>query len=400
MPGPLDGITILDLTIYQNGPWGTVMLSDMGAEIIKIEDPVNGDPGRNLTPAGSGHKRRVNTYFQTMNRNKRSVTLNLKSEQGKAIFFKLVEAVDVVTQNFRVGVVERLGVDFEACRKRNPRIIYASVSGFGSKGPDARDGVYDILGQARGGIMSLLSVNDPGIVYRSAGGLADQMGAFTLAYGVLLAIVARERTGIGQHVEISQLGGQMILQALAINGYLLNGELPMPRADQASNPLFDIYRCGDDRWIALGCIQSDRHWDDVCDVMGLDRLRNDPKFVDHAARLQNCKELKAILGEAFETKGRDEWLGLLKPRAVLCTPVQGYDDLAVDPQVIANEYLTEIDHPTLGKLKQVGVPVKLSETPGAARSAAPEFGEHTEEVLLEHGYSWEEIASFREQAVV
>ncbi len=248
--------------------------------------------------------------------------------------------------------------------------------------------------------MSLLSINDPGIVYRSGGGLADQMGAFTLAYGVLLGIIARERTGKGQHVEVSQLGGQLIHQALAFNAYLLNAEMPMPRAQQATNPLFDIYRCADDRWIALGCIQSDRYWPAICQVLGIDHLRDDPKFADHAARLGSSPELKAALEEIFQTRSRDQWIALLKEEGVLCTPVQNYDDLANDPQVVANEYLAEVDHPTLGKLRQVGVPVKLSETPGAVRSAAPEFGQHTEEVLLDHGYSWDDIASFRDQAVV
>lgn len=400
MPGPLEGIKILDLTIYQNGPWGTVMLSDMGADVIKIEDPVNGDPGRNLTPAGSAN-RRVNAYFQTMNRNKRSMTLNLKCEKGREVFFRMVKTADVVTQNFRVGVVEKLGIGYEACKGVNPRIVYASVSGFGSKGPDARDGVYDILGQARGGLMAALSQWDEEMTYRSSGGLADQMGAVTLAYGVLLGIIARERKGVGQHVEVSQLGGQLILQALSINGYLLNGEQLMARSRQsAGNPLFGIYRCAGDKWIALGCIQSDRYWPAICEVLGIEDLRNDPRFVDHAARMQNAAQLVKVLNGIFLKKTREEWIGLLKSRGVLCTPVQSYEDLPKDPQIIANEYFAELHHPTLGRLVEVGIPVKLSETPGAVRCPAPEFGEHTEQVLLDHGYTWDEIAKLREEGVI
>ena len=400
MSGPLDGIQILDLTIYQNGPWGTVMLSDMGADVIKIEDPVNGDPGRNLTPAGEG-RRQIRTYFQTMNRNKRSMTLNLKSQAGREVFYELARQADAITQNFRVGVVERLGVDYETIRKINPKIVYASVSGFGSKGPDAKDGVYDILGQARGGFMSLLSASDPHVNYKANGGLADQMGAITLAYGLVLGLMARERKGIGQHVEVSQLGGQMILQALAINGYLIHGDLPRARTrGRAGNPLFNIYRCADDRWVALGCIQSDRYWPAFCQVLGIAHLQDDPRFADHDTRSGHAKELTEVLDQHFAEKTRDEWIALLKPEGVLCTPVQNYDDLPKDPQVIANEYLVDLEHPTEGTIKQVGVPVKLSETPGAAHSTAPEFGEHTEEILLAQGYDWDRIAGLREQGVI
>ncbi len=400
MPGPLEGIKVLDLTIYQNGPWGTVMLSDMGADVIKVEDPVNGDPGRNLTAAGVAGKR-FNTYLETMNRNKRSMTLNLKHPKGRELFLDMVKKADVVAQNFRVGVVEKLGVGYQECKERNPRIVYASVSGFGSKGPDARDGVYDILGQARGGLMTALSIFDAEPAYRPNGGLADQMGAVTLAYGVLCGIVARERKGIGQHVEVSQLGGQLILQALAINGYLLNGDMMVPRSRQsAGNPLFGIYRCQGDRWIALGCIQSDRYWPAFCEVLGIQRIEHEPKFADHAARIKNGGELVSILNEVFITRPREEWLRALKPRGVLCTPVQRYDDLPTDPQVIANEYFAELQHPTEGKMVEVGIPVKLSETPGAVRCRAPEFGAHTEEVLLEFGYSWDDIARYRDEKVI
>ena len=399
MPGPLEGIKIVDLTIYQNGPWGTTMLSDMGADVIKVEDAINGDPGRSLTPAGQ--QRRVATYHETMNRNKRSVTLNLKHPKGREVFFRLVKDADVVAQNFRVGVVEKLGIDYQACKKVNPKIVYASVSGFGSKGPDARDGVYDILGQARGGLMALLSTWDPEMTYRGAAGLADQTGAVQLAYGITLGLLARERKGVGQHVEVSQLGGQLVLQALAINGYLFNGDLPVARGRQATyNPLFGIYRCGDNKWIALGCIQSDRYWPDFTEVLGIQHLLKEPKFKDHNTRGQNGVELCGILNEIFLKKTRDEWIKALKPRGILCTPVQTYDDLAKDPQISANEYFAEVQHPTLGTLKEVGITVKLSETPGKVVSAAPEFGAHTEDVLLAHGYSWDDLAKFREDGVI
>ncbi len=400
MQGPLDGITILDLTIYQNGPWSTVMLSDMGAEVIKVEDPVNGDPGRNLTPMGRAG-RRVPTYFESMNRNKRSITLNLKSDDGREIFYDLAKRADVITQNFRVGVVERLKVDYETVSKINPRIVYGSVSGLGSRGPEATQGVFDILGQARGGLMELLSIADPELSYRASGGLADQTGAITMAYGIMLALFERERTGKGQHVEVSQLSGQLMLQALALNGYLMNDEMPLPRPRATNyNPLFNIYRCKDERWIALGGIQPDRYWPALCEVLGIEELRDDPRFNEVRARGQHAGELIPIMDRAFATKTRDEWIALLREKDVLCGPVQKYDDIPKDPQVIANELLVDLEHPEAGPVTQVGLPVRLSETPGKARSTAPAFGAHTEEVLQDLGISWERIAELRDRGII
>jgi len=400
MTSPLEGIRVLDLTIYQNGPWGTVMLSDMGADVIKIEDPVQGDPGRNVSMSGTTTGA-VNAYFETMNRNKKSMTLNLKSQEGRALFCGLAEKADVVTQNFRVGVVEKLGIDYETIRRHNPKIVYASVSGFGSKGPDARDGVFDPLGQARGGLMLHSSPSDDDVSGRVPGAPADQTGGIILAYGVLCGIIARERHGVGQHVEVSQLGGQLILQALAMNGYLLNGNLSRPKSrKEAGNPLFSSYRCGDGLWLAVGCSPSDRYWPDACRALGLTELIDDPMFCDSKVRLQNARPLIKTLDRTFATKPRAEWIEILKAHGLLCTPVQSYADVAEDPQVIANDYLAEIEHPTFGTLREVGVPVKLSETPGAVRSRAPEFGQHTEEILLEHGCTWDQIASFRDKGVI
>lgn len=403
MRSPLDGIKVLDLTIWQNGPWGTVMLSDMGAQVIKIEDPVNGDPGRGFAGLGgvvAGQTPTLSSYFQTMNRNKQSMTLNLKTEEARRIFYKMVKTADVVTQNFRVGVVEKLGVDYETVRKINPKIIYGSVSGLGPKGPDAQEGVFDILGQARGGFMSLLAAS-VGYPIHAAQGMSDQTGAIMLAHGILLAIIARERFGVGQHVQTSQLGSQLTLQAMTLNAYLLTDEMPRPRfIDRAANPLFNLYKCGDEKWIALGCVQGDRYWGDICVVLNIEHFLDDPRFNSMDGRRDNNVELIALLNDVFSIKGRDEWVLMLRERGVLCSPVQNYDDLLEDPQVVANEYFTELEHPVFGTMKEVGVTAQLSETPGAARSPAPEFGEHTEQVLLTYGYSWEDIAGFRERNVI
>ncbi len=398
---PLDDITVLDLTIWQNGPWATVLLSDMGADVIKIEDPVKGDPGR-VTRVYLPEERPVNHYFQTMNRNKRAMTIDLKQEEGREIFYRLVEKADVVTQNFRKGVVEKLGVDYETVRKINPRIIYGSANGLGPKGPDASLGVMDILGTARSGQMWLLSHDEAGsISYRVAGGQADQTGAVVLAYGVLLAIIARERFGVGQHVQTSQLGAVVMLQALALNGFLLNGDLPKnPARETTQNVMWNIYKCGDGNWLALGCPQSDRYWHDFVRIMGIEQLENDPRFINHTARQTSSPELIRIVDEIFLEKPRDYWLKAFADVQISSAPVQDYPQLQNDPQVLANEYITKVPHPELGHITEVGVPVALSETPGYARHSAPEFGQHTEEVLLANGYDWEQIEGFRERSVI
>ena len=396
---PLDGITVLDMTIWQNGPWSTVMLSDMGANIIKIEDPIKGDPGR--ATGANRPNQRENFYFQTMNRNKRAMTIDLKKQQGRDIFYRMAKTADVVVQNFRVGVVKKLGVDYDTIREINPKIIYASSSGLGPKGPDAREGVMDILGQARSAFMWLNSGATGDVTYRLTGGIGDQIGAITLAYGILLGIISRERYGVGQHIETSQLGSVIMLQAMALNQYLINGVIPVnaERTD-AQNPMWNLYKCGDGKWLAIGCTQSDRFWRDLVQVLGIEQLEEDPRFIDHLTRGENRRELIRILDEVFATKPRDEWLQGLRAREVYCAPVQDYHDLAKDPQALLNGYITDVPHPKFGTITEAGVAVNLSETPGWARKSAPEFGEHTEEVLLQNDYTWDEIAGFREQGVI
>ncbi len=396
MAAPLDGIKILDLTIFQNGPWATVMLSDMGAEVIKVEDPAGGDPGRGIVTSTGAH----NSYFETMNRNKRSITLNLKSDEGRAVFLRLAEKADAITQNFRLGVVERLGVDYETVRKINPGIIYASVTGLGREGPHASDGIFDSLGQARGGF---LWMNSLGRDYPEspAGGISDQCGAMTLAWGVAMGVIARERHGVGQHIQTSQLGGILMLQAMAINGYLINGSLPAPKSrGRTPNPLMNSYRCADGKLLAIGGVGPDRYWPAFVEILGIEHLRDDERFRDAEARAANSAELIAMLDERFLSKPRDEWVEAMRQRNIICQPVLDYAEVAEDAQARANGYVTEVPHPEVGSLTEIGVPVHLPQTPGAPRRSAPKLGEHTDEVLSEAGYSAEEIGGLRERGAI
>ncbi len=398
-PMPLEGIRILDLTIWQVGAAATGILADLGADVIKIEDPVNGDPSRKLSfakePPG------VVSLMEATSRNKRAMTLDLKSDEGRQVFYRMVRDADVVAENFRTGVAERLGLGHETLSKHNPRIILASASGMGRKGPDAQIGLFDIMGHARSGFMNLLADREAPMRYVGAHGLADQTGGIFFALGILAALTARNQHGIGQRVEVSQLAALMSLQSLPIQHYLLTGEImDFPARHKTRNVLFNIYKGKDGKWLCLACPQSDRYWPDVCAVLDIPHLQKDPRFVEMKVRDAHSAELIPLLDAAFATRTRDEWVALFKAREVNCSPVQDYGDLRRDPQVIENGYLIEVEHPVVGRLTEVNVPIVMSKTPARFRNIAPQHGEHTELVLQEHGYSWEEIERLRDKGVI
>ena len=404
MSGPLDGIRIVDWTIWQQGPVATQMLADLGADVIKIEERERGDPGRGIVAvAGSSTvKGGRNYYFEANNKHKKSIALNLKQPEAREIVHRLAARSDVFVQNFRKGVAQRLGLGYAELAALNPRIIYASASGYGPEGPDSGEPSFDYLGQARSGIMNAIGTGStaPTYVY---GGIADQMGAIMLAYGVLAALFARERTGIGQEVDASHLGSMMALQGLNVVARTIMGkEFPRHTRANAYNPLWNHYRCADDKWISLAMLQPDRYWKNFCEVVGKPELIEDPRFAEAKVRGKNSAAVVAIFDEVFAARPRDEWMRVLKGRGdFIYTIVNSVSDLPDDPQVRANGYVVEYDHPALGNLTLLGMPVKLSATPGEPRGHAPELGEHTELLLTEMlGYSWDDIARLREANVI
>ena len=404
MSGPLEGIRIIDWTIWQQGPVATQMLADLGAEVIKIEERERGDPGRGIAAvAGSATVRSGrNYYFEANNKHKKSIALNLKQPAAREIMHRLAARSDVFVQNFRKGVAQRLGLGYADLAPHNPRLIYASASGYGPKGPDSGEPSFDYLGQARSGIMNAVGsgTTTPTYVY---GGIADQMGAIMLAYGVLAALFARERTGIGQEVDASHLGSMMALQGLNVVARTIMGkEFPRNTRANAYNPLWNHYRCADDKWISLAMLQPDRYWKDFCAVIGKTELIDDPRFADFKTRGMNAAALVVIFDEVFAARPRDEWMRILKGRGdFIYTIVNSVSDLPADPQVRANDYVVDYDHPALGNLTLLGMPVKFSATPGEPRGHAPELGEHTEMVLTELlGYSWDDVARLREANVI
>ncbi|HUE37974.1 MAG TPA: CoA transferase [Candidatus Binatia bacterium] len=403
MPMPLEGVRVLDWTIWQQGPVCGAILGDLGADVIKIEERVGGDPGRGmLRLAGLEVSDRPNFYFAANNRNKRGITLDLKKPQAREIVYGLAKNADVFVQNFRKGVADRLGIGYADLKQHNPQIIYANANGYGRRGPEAESPSYDYLGQARSGIM--MAAGEPDMPPCAvAGGIADQMGAIMLAFGVVTALHARERFGVGQEVNASLLSSMMFLQGLNLSARLILGN-DMPRASRSwtFNPLWNHYRCGDDRWIALGMLQADRYWKDFCRAIGANDLAEDPRFQETRTRMANAGEAIAGIAAAIEKKPLAEWMTILRDAGdFIFSAVQGVKDLPDDAQVKANDYVVDVEDPTFGTIQMIGMPFELTATPGSVRATAPEFGQHTEEVLsTELGYSWEDIARLKEQAVI
>ncbi len=402
----LEGIKVLDLTIWQQGPMASAVLADFGADVIKVEGPNAIDPGRSLVMYAL-RPDAPNAYFETHNRNKRSIVVDLQQEKGREVLRRLVRGVDILVQNFRPGVAQRLGLDYDSLRPLNPRLIYASASGFGLRGPEAHLPALDPLVQARGGIMSITGEPD-GPPCRTINGLADQVGAFLLALGVMVALYHRERTGQGQMVDGSLLQAALAVQAWNINTFLLTGTYggqPIPRISRRlTSPLWNHYRCKDGRWIQLAMAQLGRYWPVFRRVMQeATGVLLEPEVLDiqwlrfHASELL---QLIQKLDELFLQRPAQEWVELFRQHDLLCEMVQDYADLPRDPQVIANDMIVEVDHPQYGRIKMVNTGVNLSLTPPSIRRPAPELGQHTEEVLLEFGFTWEEIETLRREGVI
>jgi crotonobetainyl-CoA:carnitine CoA-transferase CaiB-like acyl-CoA transferase len=398
MAGPLDGVRVVELAMWQQGPVAGMRLGDLGADVIKVE-PKTGDPGRGMmriigTMVGL---KGVNYYFENNNRNKRSIALDLTTERGKEVFLKLIDTADVFLNNLSIGAPPRMGIGPDVLLARNPRLIYAQASGWGRKGPDAHDYSFDYTGIARSGLM--MSCGERGAPpVQILPGMGDELGGLMCAWGVTTALYAREKSGRGQVVDTSLMGSLiamlgLIMAAPAILGHEFAREI---RA-QAGNPLYNHYRCQDDKWIAIAHLQPDEYWPKICRVLGIEELEHDPKFNSIETRGKNSRELIAIMDEKFASKPRDEWLKILKQEECIYTPIQSPIEVSNDPQAIANNYFVYVDHPVFGKTKVVGFPWDFSETPASWRREAPKLGQHTEEILLELGYTWDDITKFKEE---
>ncbi|GIX30836.1 MAG: CoA transferase [Porticoccaceae bacterium] len=408
--GPLSGIRVVDWTLWQQGPVAGAMLGDLGAEVIKIEERGRGDGGRAMFAFADG----ASPYWEMNNRNKKSFAVDLKKPEGVELVRQLADRSDVFLTNFRPGVAERLGLDDETLRARNPRLVYAAASAFGPRGAERSARAYDLLGQARSGFLLRTGHEEEPDVPDA--GLADQMGAILLAYGVLAALLARERLGVGQRVDSSLLGAMLWLRGLPLALELMKRDGERARSDferhrkaprydrrDPGNPLWNTYRCGDGKWLALAILTTDPHWPTFLEALGNPpELADNPAYGDHWGRCAHAREITAILDRIFATAPRAHWLARLKAKGDLpVCAIHSTEEAARDPQAWANDYLVEVDHPNHGRLAQPGFAVALSATPARIHRHAPELGEHTEMVLREVlGLDWEEIDRLRSREVI
>ena len=392
---PLENVKVLDLTRVLAGPYASMMMADFGAEIIKIESPKTGDDSRAFGPFVGGES----AYFMSLNRGKRSITMNLKSPKAQELFKKMVKKVDVVLENYRPGTMEKFGLGYEEIKKINPNIIYTACSGFGHTGPYSKKPAYDVIVQGMGGIMSITG-QENGAPTRVGASVGDLTAGLFAVIGTLTALYNREKTGVGQKVDVAMLDCQVAILENAISRYLVNGVAPGPIGNRhPSITPFEAFQAKDGYVIIA--VGNDRLWKKFCDLIGRQELIGDERFITNAKRTENQKQLKGILDTIFPAKTVDEWLEAIDGAGIPCGPINKIDRVMKDPQVLAREMIVEVDHPVAGKFKMPGIPIKLSETPGEIESPSPLLGQHTEEILNELlGLSKEDVAKLKEEGVL
>lgn len=394
MPAPLEGIKIVDFTRYQNGPHATAMLADMGAEVLKIEMPGNGDPGRQLGVGADGFC----SYFESLNRGKQSMTLDLRAEGALEVAYKLVADADVLAENFRPGYLDSIGLGYEDLRSLNPQLIYATNSGFGPEGEWARRGSFDVVAQGMSGAMVALGGGPGERPITAPWGLADQTGSIVFAYGIMTALFARAQHGVGQKIDVSQLGAMLTLQVLSLQAYLHSGHQPILKPGRSFSATFSWYQAGDGEWFTMGMLDP-KSWPALCEVIERPDLVDDQRTVDPFARRESEDWLRNELEQIFLTRSRAEWLERLIAGRIPCGPVYDYAQVAEDQHFWLNGYLQEVPHANFENHRVVGIPVSFSETKTKVQSAAPELGQNTEQVLLELGYDWSDIERFHDAGV-
>jgi formyl-CoA transferase len=397
---PYEGIRVIDFTQLEQGPSGTQVLADFGADVLKVERIDVGEIGRKQMPQVQG----MSFYFLANNRNKRSLSLDLQKPEAKEIIYRLVKVSDIVASNFRPGVMERLGLGYARLRAINPRIIWAAASGYGQTGPYRHRIGQDLLAQAMGGLMALTGERD-GPPTATGTWIADYLGAMLFAQGMMIALAAREKTGRGQVVDTSLLNG-MIASHLQENAAVLNIGQQYPRpprggAHAGSGPLYAVYECKDGKHYALMGGLIDNGLERVCKALEIQPSpAEDPHWKGVDMRQDEAWQLKPILEEAFKRFTRDEVEKRFEEHDLPPGRVYDLEEVFQDPQVIHNEMVLETEHPTYGRVKLTGFPVKLSETPASLRLPPPVVGEHNEEILRECGYTDAEIRALQEAGVV
>lgn len=388
----LDGLKVLDLTRLLPGAFCTQLFADFGADVLKIEQPGSGDYNRQFAPIA----RKESGSFLLLNRNKRSMTLNLKAAEGRDIFGRLVKEADVIVEGFRPGVMTRLGLGYEALQALNPRVVYCAISGFGQDGPDALRSGHDLNYMGIAGALQLFGTPRtgpmvPGLSIADVGG-----GSLMAAFGILTALAARERTGRGQFVDISMTDGLVSWLCYHAADYLFAGVEPRGGVQQflGGAPCYNVYRCADGLYLTLGIIEA-HFWQRFCELIGREDLKADQWPTGEAAERQF-----ACLQEIFAARSRDHWVQTLVAADIPAGPVNSMEEAFRDPQLVHRRMLQHLEHPVEGRIPQLGFPIKLSDTPGAMRTPPPLLGQHTKDVLRDLGYGPGDISAFARDGVI
>jgi crotonobetainyl-CoA:carnitine CoA-transferase CaiB-like acyl-CoA transferase len=392
---PLDDVFVLDLSRILSGPFCTMMLGDMGAKVVKVEPPPRGDDTRLWGPPFVNG---ISTYFLSINRNKRSIGLNLKSPDGQDVLWKLVERADVIVENFRPGVLDKLGFGYGAVSRRNPRVIYASISGYGQTGPYRSRPGYDVVAQGESGIVDLTGEPDRQPVKVGAS-IADIVAGLYACQGILLAMLARHRTGTGQRIDIGLLDGMISTLTYQAMSYFATGRSPKRMGTR--HPSIVPYETFEtqDGFVNIGAA-NEKQWQNLCLALGFPGLAHDARFDTMAGRLENYADLRAILDAALRKLTRAEVFELLATYELPVGPINTVAEVLEDPHIHAREMVQELTHPEYGPLRYLGIPVKLSETPGSLQFPPPRFGEHNRDVLRELGFTERAIEQLSAGSVI